>query len=63
MENTTTEFELRVSDGTLFIKPKCQSRARGLSNRADRYKMLPSGRGKGETRRDKSNLAWVPTVR
>ena len=63
MENTTTEFELRVSDVAFFIKPKYQSRARGLSNRADRYKMLPSGMGKGETRLDKTNLAWVPIVR
>ena len=39
MENTNREFELRVSDVAFFIKPKYQSRARGLSNRTDRYKM------------------------
>ena len=49
MENATGEFERCVSDEAFFIKPRCESRARRLSNRADRYKMLSSGRGKGET--------------
>ena len=49
MENTTSEFERYVSDEAFFIKPRYESCARGLSNRADRYKMLSSARGEGET--------------
>ena len=63
MENTTKELKRCVSDEAFFIKPRYESRARGLSNRADRYKILSAGRGKGETRLDKTNLACVPTVR
>ena len=62
MENTTRELERCFSDEAFFIKPKYESRARGLSNQADRYKMLSSGRGKRETRLDKTNLARVATV-
>ena len=62
MENTTREFERCVSDDAFFIKPRYENRARGLSNQADRYTMLSSGRGKAETRLDKTNLAWLPTV-
>ena len=53
MENVTILF---------LIKPRYDSRARGLSNRTDRHKMLSSGRGKRDTKLDKTNLARVPRV-